>query len=321
MNAICRLFIFITVAMTFFYSSPSRADTVILKSGDRIKGLILEEFKDRIVLSTVQGEKTIMKSAIRSAIYDSEEKALMQKGRNQLKKGQYIRSYQTYEKVVELDPGLDEARERLNYLRSYLETKARHDVLDGLRAKRERFENARSKTPAQRLFDELGLVIAPGEKYVSIEKVSIDTVRESGSGLEPGDRIVAVWGEMTAFMDVEEVSEVLLAPGEIRMTIERMLRPELSSAGKMFKGLFSPGYRKIAGAVIELKKEGYVVGDMEKGGPFEKAGIRSGDLLCRINGANTRYMPMRELDRVLEENQNERIEVVVRRDVTLWKKE
>jgi len=65
-----------TIALAVFlilFSSSVFADIVIMKDGKRIKGLILDEFKDRIVVSTVEGEKIIMISDIESAIYSSEE--------------------------------------------------------------------------------------------------------------------------------------------------------------------------------------------------------------------------------------------------------
>lgn len=311
----------ITISWVLFLCSVSPADTVILKSGKKVKGLILDEFKDRIVLSTADGEKTIIKSDIRSAVYDSEEKALMRMGENQLKRGQYIKAYHTFEKVVELDPDLEKARERRNYLRSYLETKTRYDVVDDLNTRKERYEGAEGKIPVREVEEELGLVLAPGDKYVSIESIRGRGRSRSGPSLAPGDRIVAVWGELTAYMGVDEVAELLLAPGEVKFTVERDVHPGLSSAGKLSGVFLRTRYKRIAGAELKLKTEGVIVENIIPGGPFETAGIRKGDLVYRISGRNTRYMPMAELVKIIEENQNRKIDLVIRRDITLWRKE
>ncbi|RKY41318.1 MAG: hypothetical protein DRP85_06665 [Candidatus Makaraimicrobium thalassicum] len=298
----------------------SYADTVILKGGKRVKGLILDEFRDRITLSTAEGEKTIKRSDIRSAVYDSEEKALIREGENQLTKGHYIKAYYLYEKALRFNPDLERARERLHYIRGYLETEARRDVIRSIVTRREGSGNAGEKTPVRRVADELGLVLAPGAKYVRIEKIMGSNPSGRGAELRPGDRIVAVCGEMTAYMDVDEVAGILLVPGEIRFAIERTVVPELSSAGALFDGLLFSRYKKIVGAGLKLRNRGVTVNSITPGGPFEAAGIRKGDLLHRINGKNTRYMPLSEVTGIIKKNQNKKIEIVIRRDITFWRK-
>ena len=117
----------VVLVCTFSFS-----DTVILKNGTRKKGLILDEFDDRIVLSTVEGEKTIMRGEIRSAVYDNEEKALMQKAKNHTKRNQPIKAYYVYKKIVELNPDHKEAREKMENLRNVLESQARNDMIDAV---------------------------------------------------------------------------------------------------------------------------------------------------------------------------------------------
>ena len=51
------LFVFI-----LFTAEISCADTATLKNGDLVKGVILEDYVDRILISTYEGEKSIMKS-------------------------------------------------------------------------------------------------------------------------------------------------------------------------------------------------------------------------------------------------------------------
>ena len=280
----------------------------------------MDEFKDRIILSTVEGEKTIMKSDIRSAVYDSEVKAIMLKGKNQLKEGQYIKAYLTFEKAVKLDPDNEEARERRQYLRSHLEVKTKKDLIDSIEAKNRRLDNAHGKVPRQRVYDELGLTLVPGEKYVSIEKIANTGPGADGRGIAPGDSIVAVWGEMTAYMDPDEVAAMLLFSGEARFTLERECAPELSSTKTLLGRLLSR-YERTIGAHLELRKGGITVKNVFAGGPFEKAGIKKGDLVRRIAGKNTRYMPFSEVVRIVRENQNKKVEIVIRRDITLWRKE
>jgi len=304
------------------FCCPARADTVIFRNGERAKGLILEEFKDRIVFSTAEGEKELMKSDIRSAIYDSEQKALLQKARNQFKKGHFIKAYYAYEKILDLDPNAEEAQERLYYLKNYLGSKTRGDINHRIANKKLFSDNEQGTSAAERVVGELGFVLSPGEKYVFIKEIKNGGLADKKTGLGSGDRIVEVWGEMTAYMDEDEVSRLLLGSGESRFIVEKTVVSRfLSSSRSLFDGLLWSRYKRIIGAGLRLQTDGIVVGSVSFGGPFEAAGIRRGDLLYRINGVNTRYLPMSKIIDIVRNNQDKEVELVVRRDITLWKKE
>ncbi|MGB2630752.1 MAG: PDZ domain-containing protein [Candidatus Omnitrophota bacterium] len=294
------------------------ADTVILRDGERIKGLILDEFKDRVVVSTVEGEKSIMKSDIRSAIYDDEAKALLRKGRNQAKQMKYVEAYQTLTKAVQLDPDLNEARDQLNFLQGYLENMMRNDIAGSIKDRREKFQGVEGETLDDRLTDQLGITLVSNGKYVFVYKV----VDESTAGaLRPGDRIVSVWGELTAYMDEEQVAGVLLESKECKLVTERTLTPRFSMSSSIMGNIFTNGYMGIIGARLKLLKKGVIVESVTPGGSFEMSGIREGDVLHRIRQKNTRYMPMRDIIAFIKDNQNREVEIVIQRDVTLWKKE
>lgn len=298
------------------------ADTVVLKDGTRIKGLILDEFKDRLVISTVIGERELMKSTLKSAIYDSEEKALIHEGRNYFKKAQFIKAYYTYKKAAELNPDLKEAKERLYYLRSYLKTKMRCDIIGDVVMNKEREEKLKEKNSTQRAEDELGIVLYNnGGRYVSIEKITNDNLPGAGEELKPYDRFQIVRGEMAAYMDVNEVADVLLVPGEIRITIERTVFPEIAVVGgTLLDKVNFARCKKSIGAVLEFKKDGLTVKAVNSEGPFAKAGIKDGDILHRINGRNTTYLFIQKVEQIIRESEGKKAEVVIKRDVTLWKR-
>ncbi len=313
-----RTVLFLAALLT---ASACAADTVILKDGRRVKGLILDEFKDRIVLSTADGEKAIFKADIRYAAYDDEERALLQTGRAQFKRRQYIDAYYTYEKALETNPDLEEARQKLDFLRSYVETKTRYDVLDMVRAKNELYGGAEGATLEKQVREELGLVLGTDGKYVFIDKMVRNVSGKDPSPYEEGDRIVSVWGEMAAYMSVDDVAEMLLRPGEIRFVVERAMFPELSAANPLSAILAFSTYRNIAGAELKLAKKGVIADRVFPEGPFSRAGIRAKDLLYRIGGRNTRYMPFRDVIDVIMSNRGRELEVVVHRDITIWKKD
>lgn len=312
-----KFFVFFFISLLVFHYAG--ADTVILKDGTRVKGLILEEFKDRVLVSTPKGEKTILKSNIRSAVYSSEEKSLIQKANNLVKKGKPVEAYYVFKDVLEVNPENEEARERMYYLKGFIETKAKRKPLDEARAK---YGEGTSgiKNASTLVEEELGLFLKEEDNHIFIEEVSKEAPGAEKGELKKGDRIVSVWGEMTSFMSAEEVARLFLMPGEIRVVIERSVQPFLAYSKGFFRGILYPAYRGIIGASLKLYKRGIIVRGIIPRGAFSSVGIKDGDLLFRIKGKNTRYLPLPEVVRIIERSQGEEIEVVIRRDVTLWRK-
>jgi 23S rRNA G2069 N7-methylase RlmK/C1962 C5-methylase RlmI len=46
------------------------SDTIYTKDGKELKGIIVEDYKDRIVFSTVDGQLTLMKSDVKELYFD-----------------------------------------------------------------------------------------------------------------------------------------------------------------------------------------------------------------------------------------------------------
>lgn len=302
------------------FAATASADTVIMKDKTRIKGLILDEFKDRIVISTAGGERTLMKDNIRSAVYDDEERALIQIGRTQFKKGNYVKAYYTYEKAAEINPDSEEACQKRDFLRNYLETKMRYDVADSVKRNQEIFGGSNGDSFLNAVKRELGLTLVSDGKYVFVEKITPVEAKASRK-FRQGDRIVSVWGEMTAYRSPEEVAEMVLRPGQAKVVIERVMFPLLAT----LRGLdaFWPfsNYNKIAGADLKLNTKGIVIDRVTPDGSFGKSGIRNGDMLFRIGGENTRYMPMEKAVRKIRDDQGRKLEIVIHREITIWKKD
>ena len=298
--------------------SYSLADTVIFEDGTRTKGLILEEFKDRVVLSTIEGEKVLMKEDIRSTIYDSEEKALIQEGRNHMKKGRYVKAYYTFQKVAEINPEIQEAYQKMDYLEAVIGEKSRDAVKRKIiGGRRELFPDSLEKSSSM-LKDSLGLILVQNGKYVQVDKV----LRGYGSGsvIKRRDKIVSVWGMMTAYMTTDEVAELLVSSGEVLAVIERTTETHFSRPEGLWYRLYPMRYRKVIGASLAIDLEGLHVNDISRGGPFDAAGLEKGDMIVRIKGKNTRYMPVKEIRSLIEDSRGEEVEIVIRRNVKLWLK-
>ena len=56
------------------------ADTIIMKDRTRMKGLVVDEYVDRVSLSTIDGEKYVFRKDIDRIEYDTPEQNFMQMG-------------------------------------------------------------------------------------------------------------------------------------------------------------------------------------------------------------------------------------------------
>jgi len=312
---------YIAAVCFFAASKASFADTLSLRNGDEIKGLVLRDYKDRVVVSTADGEKTLMKKDLCSVSYDSEANALYKEAGNYEKKREYIKAYHTYEKALELDPEMELARDRMIYLNNFIGKKFKHDFFDKVYRNMGQDEPGPGVKLSDKVFDELGIQLKPGQEFVEVGMVREDAGKFSGASLRVDDKIIAVWGRMAAYMDSEEVSAMLLEPGEIKMTVERKYAVTVPErTGFPFYPLRTDTLRRLGGEVV-LKKTGFIVNNVVSGTEFCNAGIRKGDIICNINGMDVKYTPYSGLEKVLGASRGKNVDIVVRRDVSLWKKE
>ena len=88
----------IVIASSFFIcfgilaAGLTQADTVIMKDGKEVKGIVLEEYKDRMLISTVDGERSLMKEEIKELYFDTEEQNLIKLAEQARDKGDFVKS-------------------------------------------------------------------------------------------------------------------------------------------------------------------------------------------------------------------------------------
>ncbi len=98
------------VLPSLFSFSDLRADTVMLKNGKDLKGLVVEEHEDRIFLSTVNGEIPVLRRGILEIEYDDPALNFTQIGRAYEEKQRWPEAMSYYERALELDPNQEEAK-------------------------------------------------------------------------------------------------------------------------------------------------------------------------------------------------------------------
>jgi C-terminal processing protease CtpA/Prc len=296
---------------------PATADTVSLGSGEEVKGIIVEEYTDRIVISTYEGEKTIFKEKISKTLYDLTEQNLVKLGDKYMSRQEPAKAYFYYEKAHNLNPGYKEASDKMNHVLGQLFRKSsatkRREV-----EKREEISNWQMKTliPKENFTNKLekhiGMRIAEEAGAIKIRKV-IKNSPAFKSGLEVNDALVSVWGRFTGYMSEEEVAEILLKEslGEIKMAIRREIILKKKPASK--------SYPDIIGGKLDMLMDGLTIVALDDGRAGENSGLARDDLIVAINGASTRYMPLKDAVGMIEDKAKKALTFSVRRDVTIWK--
>jgi len=106
---------FLLIFSLFAPATGSLADAIYLKDGKEVKGIVVEEYADRVVISTYEGEQMLPKSDIDNIEYDFVEQNLVKLGDRYKERHEFEKAYFYYEKAIKTNPDYKVARERMNY--------------------------------------------------------------------------------------------------------------------------------------------------------------------------------------------------------------
>ncbi len=327
MRAYIKIILSALVIIAIFSYFRAEADVITMRDGREIKGIVVENYRDRVVLSTIDGEITLMKSDIWNLAYDTEEENLVKLGEMATERGDYVRAHVYYEKAVRINPNSKKAREGLVYVQGYFIRKK--DTLKELDVKRraefedfqyraiveQRDKNALEEKMGQ-LRDTTGLILKIAEVNVKVERV-LPRSPAYEAGIRRGDLIVAVWGKLTGYMGFEEVLDVLLKKEsrELKVTIERTVGIAISEDRSILTGS-----TKLIGATLSMEFDGLTASDVIDGGSSHSAGLKKGDLIVAVGGESTRYMPLKDALNKIRLSKSKRAKLSVRREVIFWRK-
>ena len=72
MSRYFRIFLILAACSLSIPASCVFSDTIYTNNDREMKGIVVEDYKDRIVMSTVDGEITVPKTEIKQMFYDNE---------------------------------------------------------------------------------------------------------------------------------------------------------------------------------------------------------------------------------------------------------
>lgn len=298
----------------------SYADTINTNDGKELKGIVVEDYKDRLILSTADGEITVMKADIRELYYDSEEDNLIKLAEQARERRDYTKSYAYYNMAFKLNPNSKAAKDGLVFLQGYLfrqeqvrkedDIKLREDFeRSGSPIKAAKAEEDAVKEMAETLKKTIGVTLGQSENFPVVENVSPKSAA-SEAGVKPGDKLVAIWARLTGYMNLKDVMAALLdKPSlELKCTIERTVNVPVAP-------------RDLIGATLAMEFDGLTISEVKEDTPAFGAGLKKGDLITAIEGKSTRYMPLKTAITEIKKAKGSVTALTLRREVLIWRKD
>jgi len=313
MHAILIFIIFIFIATTL------HADTVILKDRTKVKGLVVDEYVDRIALNTVEGEKHILRKDIDRIEYDTPEQNFMQLGRAYDGKGWYDKAAFYYRKAMDINPDYKEARDA--YVASHAkmwheeEKRTKKDIelhnmaIEWQRARKNKNAAVVVKSKESLAKESIGISLIKSEGVFSIDEVMPGSSADK-AGIQKGDFLVGIWGRLIRYSKLEDVLNELIGPkySEVKVLIEKEI-PISSVVG-------SDIYKEL-GISLGFEYEGLAIKEIISGKKGELSGFKKGDFVIAIDKNITRYLPMDSVIVLINNPKNNKIVFTIRRTINL----
>ena len=326
-DTICVSFMFLLFTLySLLFSGAANADTITTKGGKEIKGIMVEDYKDRVIFSTVDGEVNIMKSDIAELYFDSEEDNLIKLAEQAQEKNDYGRAFGYYDKAYKLNPNSKRAKDGLVFLQSYLFRKGEANKEMSVR-RQEDFEKYGSHIEAmdgdegehnravEKLKDTSGMAIGLTENMPGIVNVRIDSPAYE-AGIRRGDTLAAIWGRLTGYMSLQEVVNNIMEKSslEVKCVIERVIDVPIRKERPLFAKINS-----LIGASFSMEFDGLTISGVTDGDSAALSGIRKGDLIAAIDDKSTRYMPLKNAVEMIKRSKANIVKLTIRREATFWR--
>ncbi|MBU1147939.1 MAG: hypothetical protein KKD11_06255 [Candidatus Omnitrophica bacterium] len=291
-----------------------------MKTGKKVKGLVVDEYSDRITLSTSDGEEDILRQDIERIEYDMPEQNFMQLGRSYDEKGWYDKATFYYKKAMEVNPDYKEAREA--YLASHSKMWRQEDKMTKKELERQNMtmdwrKNKNKEISSQAKDKEvllkkiLGLSLLEKDGVFTIDEVGPHSSADK-AGINKGDLLVGIWGKLIRYNSMKDAIDELLGPkySEVRVLIEKDISLEI-------EGNVSQLYEELQ-ISLGFEYEGLAVRDVAIEGKGASIGFKKGDYVIAIDKNITRYLPLDSVIALINSAKNNKnIVFTIRRKVNL----
>lgn len=315
----------VMAACNILFISSSSSDTIVTNDGKEIKGIVVEDYKDRVVFSTVDGEVSVMKSDIRELSFDSEEDNLIKLAEQASEHREYSRAMSYYEKALKINPESAAAKQGIVYLRGNL-FRNEEAVKAAAIQRQQDIETYGGQVDVMSKRDDITGLAERLDKSTGIKLDIVDSLPEivyvkTGSpayeaGLRKGDRIISVWGKLTGYLSLKDILDLIINKSaiEIRCEIERVVDVQINP-----KKTPISGPDDLIGASFSMEIDGLTVSSVKEGGAAMDAGLAKDDLITYINSFKTRYMPLNKAVELIRGLNESTVKLTIRRKSLIWR--
>ena len=302
-----------------FISTALYADTVIMKDKTKVKGLVVDEYVDRIALSTAEGEKHILREDIDMIEYDTPEQNFMQLGRAYDEKGWYDKAAFYYKKAMDINPDYKEARDA--YVASHAkmwheeEKRTEKDIdthnmaMEWQRARKNKQSAVVVKSKESLVKESIGIDLIENAGVFRINEVMPGSSADK-AGIKKGDFLIDIWGRLIRYSKLEDVLNELIGPkySEVKILVGKEISISLETGTDVYKEL---------GIALGFEYEGLVIKDIIPGKKGEVSGLKKGDLVIAIDKNATRYLPIDRINVLINSPKNNKLVFTIRRRMNL----
>lgn len=287
--------------------SSAWADTIEFKTGEKLKGLVVEEHEDRVIFSTADGEIQVLRKEIAKINFDEPSYTLLSMGRELERSNKLGEALSYYEKAAQLNPELAEAKTAAIGVRGKLwagftegpvsEIQKQQEIQDAWRADTTIEEQAKrgEEEDETLLWKRMGVRLEKEGDFVKIADLRIGGYGHQ-AGLRAQDMIYSVDGQSMRYLQKHVVVRDFLEPRYASMSIEvrrKILIPAKTGRTDL----------KSLGVGLRQEYSGAIIGHVKAGSGGEKFGLKTGDRLVRVGENNTRYMPLAKIRQAFKTNQ------------------
>ncbi len=307
-----HLYIVAMVVALFSLSNPQSApaDTVFFRDGSELKGIVVDNYADRITYSTIDGEREILKSDIHSIKHDEAVDNLINLGDLKFDNRDYISALKYYTMAKKISPFIPGLGEKIYHTETRIQREPDEEERLNMELKNELMAggpvDSRGESEAdaisgeEALWDKYGIRLMMNEngRYL-IERIAGRSPFKK-SGVKRGDGLVAIWSRLCDYLPRHELADLLVKNhgAFISITIERNIALPKEATFD---------------AEIALEWEGAVVSKIKDKSSARLAGFRANDNIVQINDTSLRYTKLGEIRKMIKDTS-------LRRAVTIRRK-
>ena len=287
----------------------SYADTIILKDGRRIEGLILAEQQDCYIVEIKIGRTKVDKAMIEKIERLSSEANFINFGNQFLESKNYDAALKQYKKALDVNPEYQPAKDgvaKIEKIKKEIEERKRAE------SERKKKELEEKKDAVEKGF---GFRLDITNDQLRIISVNADSGAEA-VGLKRNDQIIQINNQPTKDESLEEIIDRLAKgeSGSYRFLVQReveLTRKKIDYQKHSFVGV---------GIFLDVAGNDLIVNSVIVGEPADLAGLKPRDKVISINGKPTAGVSVNDAAELIGGTELSSVTLITQRSVDIERK-